>query len=129
MSDLQYYEFTDAKSAKAFLVREWRDRVKVQTNATYVENPFSDQATNPNLTTWLTLRELRDAQEMVESVYESLDTYHSYEFIKTTFTVTWRFGISEDLNTMYVSWKATDDNETPKDMSWLNRGNDLHEEE
>ena len=111
MSDLEYHEFTDAKSAKAFLVREWRDRCKVQTNATYTINPFTNQASDPNLTTWITVRELRDAQEMVDSVFSSLDTYHSYEFVKTTFTVTWRFGISDETNAMYVSWKVVDDNQ------------------
>ena len=112
MSDIEYHEFTDAKSAKAFLVREWRDRCKVQTHATYTVNPFNNQASNPNLTTWLTLRELRDAEEMVDSVFESLNTYHSYEFVKTTFTVTWRFGIADETDTLYVSWKAEDDNAT-----------------
>lgn len=111
---IEHTDFTDAESAKAFLKREWRGDIKVQTHATYHRNPFNDEAANPLLTTWIRVRNLADAYDMIDSVYNSLETHHSYDFVKTTFTVTWRFGISSDTESIYGSWKAEDDNSKVK---------------
>jgi hypothetical protein len=106
---VEHTYFTDATAAKAFITREWRGDIKVQTHANYNYNPFYNMASNPGLTTWLRIRNLADALEMIDSVYESRDDYQAYEFIKTTFTVTWSFAISADTNSIYASFKAEDD--------------------
>lgn len=120
--DMDYTVCNTRSQALNFVTINWCDHVKVQTSANYTINPFAEQASNPGLTTWFSIRSLTDMKETIDSVYDALNTYNGYEFCKTTFEVIWRFGMVESHNTtrMYCSFKVRDTNEKAKIIPGIN---------